>query len=258
MNDSGLVYRVVDWDGRHETARSLKKSGPRAEVSVSSDLGGGALARLLALPDSATLLGVWYFIQALAANCERRGALTRFGAPLTVEELARLSGWDLPLIERTLKTLCDPEVGLLEQVPRHEALRPPVIPPPAPRKPRKPKPPPFTHCPVCNADLVELAEDANAGSVGYVANAASVRELAQIRKLRVQFSNGEVPPEVVERFIQSHPDHLAVAPDSPASNETPPEPVPVTPRPAPPVRTDNRLLSRRKKHLPKPKQLNRR
>ena len=123
MNDSGLVYRVVDWDGRHETARSLKKSGPRAEVSVSSDLGGGALARLLALPDSATLLGVWYFIQALAANCERRGALTRFGAPLTVEELARLSGWDLPLIERTLKTLCDPEVGLLEQVPRHEARR---------------------------------------------------------------------------------------------------------------------------------------
>ena len=133
MNNSGLVFRVVDWDGRYETARSLKKSGPRAEIAVSTELGGGAIARLLDLPDSATLLGVWYFIQALAANCERRGALAQFGVPLSAVELARLSGWDVPLIERALETLCSPELGLLEQVPRDEALRPPVIPPPEPR-----------------------------------------------------------------------------------------------------------------------------
>lgn len=98
MSDSGLVFRVVDWDGRHETARSLKKAGPRAEVSVSTDLGGGDVSRLLALPDSAALLGVWYFIQALAANCERRGSLVQFGVPLTADDLARLSGWDVGLI----------------------------------------------------------------------------------------------------------------------------------------------------------------
>ena len=244
MNDSGLVFRVVDWDGRYETARSLKKSGPLAEVAVSTDLVGGAIARLLTLPDSAATLGVWYFIQALAANCERRGALTNFGAPLTTEELARLSGWDVPLIERTLTILSSPEIGLLEQVPRDEALRPPVIPEPPPRQPRRPKPLLFTHCPVCNADLVALAEKehshqpdepcgcpnadcaerhANAGSVGHVANAASVR--------------GEVPSAHHQQ-----------------------EPLSVTPKPPPVARSDNRLQPRRKKRPPKPKRkhLNRR
>ena len=188
MNDSRLVFRVVDWDGRQETARSLKKSGVLAAVTVSTDLGGAAILRLLALPDGAAVLGVWYYIQILAAHCERRGALAKFGVPLTPAALARLSGWDVPLIERILEILCRPEVGLLEQVPRDEALRPPVIPEPAPRNPRKPKLPSFTHCPVCNADLVAIAEEihahpaaepcgchANAGSVGHVANAASVR-----------------------------------------------------------------------------------
>lgn len=283
MNETGLVYRVVDWDGRHETARSLKKTGPLAEVAVSTQLGGGAISRLLALPNSAAILGVWYFIQALAANCERRGALVMFGVPLTATDLARLSGWDVPLIEVALKNLCGPGVGLLEQVPCDVALRPPVIPPPTPRKPRKPKPPPFTHCPVCNADLVAFAElqetDADNGEGnGAVsgecgANAACVHEshvpdiasadstppvqrdfmdeLQQIRDLRKQLVSGEVGPDVVEEFIKSHYSDRDSVEISPSSNQPVLEPQPIAQNPVPIVRTDNRIPPRRKKHHPK-------
>ena len=130
------------------------------------------------------------------------------------------SGWDIALIERTSRTLCSPEIGLLKQGPRDEALRPLVLPPPVPRKLRKPQPPPFTHCPVCNADLVALAVNipADAGSIGYVANAASVRET------HVPDTGSSAAPEVLERLITLHASRLEGATHSSSSNEPHPEP----------------------------------
>ncbi len=158
MNNAVLVWRVVDWDGRYESSQSLKKTGPLSAVPVATDLGRPELRRLLGQPGSAEILGVWYFLQMLAAQGSRRGVLSSFGRPLTTQDVANFSGFDLPLIERALNVLAGPDVGLVEQVELETALEPPVIEPPAPRKPRKPRPRAFARCPVCDADLVSLAE----------------------------------------------------------------------------------------------------
>ena len=158
MNNAVLVWRVVDWDGRYESPQSLKKTGPLSAVPVATDLGRPELRRLLGQPGSAEILGVWYFLQMLAAQGSRRGVLSSFGRPLTTQDVANFSGFDLPLIERALNVLAGPDVGLVEQVELETALEPPVIERPAPRKPRKPRHRAFARCPVCDADLVSLAE----------------------------------------------------------------------------------------------------
>ena len=132
-----LVFRVVDWDQRYETARTLKRNGALSEVPVSANLGRVAFQKLLKLPDSAEVLGVWYVLQLLAANCERRGVLSDHGAALSSEDLARVCGWDVSVVERSLRVLCSEEIQLLEQVALEVALCPPVIPVPPPRPPRR-------------------------------------------------------------------------------------------------------------------------
>lgn len=158
MNNAVLVWRVVDWDGRYESSQSLKKTGPLAAVPVVTDLSRSGLRRLLGQPGSAEILGVWYFLQMLAAQGTRRGVLCSFGRPLTPQDVANVSGFDVFLIERALEVLASPDVGLLEQVALETALEPPVIEPRPSRKPRKPRPRAFARCPVCDADLVSLAE----------------------------------------------------------------------------------------------------
>lgn len=159
MSNDVLVCRVVDWDERYESPPSLKKTGPLAILPVSTDLGRVVMRGLLGQPGSAEILGVWYFLQMLAAQGERRGVLSAFGSPLTSQDLAKLSGFEIPLIERALRVLSGPEFSLLERVPLDTALQPPVIvPPPPPRKPRQPRPKAFSRCPSCNVDLVQLAE----------------------------------------------------------------------------------------------------
>ena len=158
MSNAVLVWRVVDWDGRYESSQSLKKTGPLSAVPVATDLSRSGLRRLLGRPESAEILGVWYVLQMLAAQGSRRGVLCSFGRPLTTQDVANLSGFDIPLIERAIEVLAGADVGLLEQVALEKALEPPVIEPRPPRKPRKPKPRAFARCPVCDADLVSLAE----------------------------------------------------------------------------------------------------
>ena len=91
ISNDVVVWRIVDWDGRYESSRSLKKTGPLAAVTVSADLGRVVLRRLLERPDSAEILGVWYFLQMLAAQGDRRGVFCSLGAPLMPRELAELS-----------------------------------------------------------------------------------------------------------------------------------------------------------------------
>ena len=237
MNNVVLAWRVVDWDGRYESSQSLKKAGPLPAVPVATDLGRAVMRQLLGQPGSAEVLGVWYVLQMLAAQGSRRGVLSSFGRPLTPQDLAKVSGFELPLIERALNLLSAPDLGLLEQVPLETALEPPVIEPPPPRKPRKPRPRAFARCPVCDADLVSLAEseefqhllipeegtgcdgecdDENCGCHGadtdhagvcevpMSANSSAGSDCARVQDLRRRFDAGEASPEEVQRFLKDY------------------------------------------------------
>ncbi len=74
MHDSGWVFRVVDWDGRFETARTLKKAGSRAEVAVSTDLPGGVCAGSepwLRRTPTLAVLATWRTLPAFARRPHR-------------------------------------------------------------------------------------------------------------------------------------------------------------------------------------------
>lgn len=236
MNNAAMVWRVVDWDGRYESSQSLKKAGALAVMPVSTDLGRVVMRRLLGQAGSAEVLGVWYFLQMVAAHGERRGVLCAFGMPLVEQDLANLSGFDVPVIQRALQILASSEVGLLELVPLETALQPPIIEPASPRKPRKRRPPAFARCPICDADLVALAEseefqhllqpdpdsdpecvddcacdaDCNCGSSAHATpvarSAAQVgdSDCARISEMVRRVEAGEVSREEVDQFIKNY------------------------------------------------------
>ena len=162
MSDSILVFRLVDWDRRYETRGTLKRCGARETVPALTDLARIEMQRLLDAPGGFAAFGMWQILWSLAARSQRRGALVVGGVPLTAEELARVARCPVPVVEQALTLLCSPGIGLLEQVPLDDALRPPVIPPAAPRKPKKP-PPPLERCPFCQADLTTLVVPPSGG-----------------------------------------------------------------------------------------------
>ena len=121
MSDPILVFRVVGWDRLYETTGTLKKPGPRAAVPAFTDLGEMKVQRLLDAPGGFEAFGAWNIIWRLAARCLRRGTLMEDGVPLTVQELARLARCAVEVMQQAVQTLCRPGIGLLEQVPLHEA-----------------------------------------------------------------------------------------------------------------------------------------
>ena len=152
MNTPLLTWRVVGWDARFETRGSLRKRGPRGEITVTTDLDGDELGRLLAVSGGFLAFAVWNLVFRLAATCARRGVLVKDGLPLPVDHLARLAELPVNLISPALQLLASPEIGLLERVPLDQALVPPDVPEPLPRRPRIQ---PLLQCPVCAADLTE-------------------------------------------------------------------------------------------------------
>ena len=83
MGDCIQAYRVVGWDQRYETRATLKKGAGRASGPLSTNVGQMAFQKLLKVPGSAEILGIWLYLQMQVANCDRRGVLVELGQVLT-------------------------------------------------------------------------------------------------------------------------------------------------------------------------------
>ena len=68
MKSPLLTWRVVGWDARFETRGSLRKRGPRGEITVTTDLDGDELGRLLAASGGFLAFAVWNLVFRLVRS----------------------------------------------------------------------------------------------------------------------------------------------------------------------------------------------